>query len=418
MSPSRGVPWLSSVMPDMAWRGERCFIVGGGPSLIGFDWDLLKGAGRIIAVNRAIEVVPWADIMFSMDSRLYQWYHEKRDKMKPESLDAYDKFKGLRVWLDSHCYQFKPDIYMVRWLGKWGVSLSLERGIYSGGNSGYSAMMLAIALGCNPIVLLGYDMGHDNGKSHFHDGYPVRSCNPLTRTWIDGFNRAAPIIAEAGIQVINANHNSNLRCFPFGNVMRKRQGHDKFIVCSFYTLDYMESAMRLRKQLEGLGLEHHLQKVCRTSMDYKDWQRETFFKANFVRNMLNQYPGKDIVWVDADAEMLKFPELFGNLPGNLGARIYRGSKLLTGTVYFKNCDAIRTIVDDWIRENQKPQDKFRCQQEQMNLQAVVERANGQVKFVNLPKEYCYIFDEADQCDDPIIIHRQQSRKFRGKNGTN
>lgn len=416
--PSRGVPWLSDIMPDMAWKGERCFVVGGGPSLIEFDWELLRNAGRIIAVNRAIEKVPWADMMFSMDSRLYQWYHERSLEMRPEAVEAYRRFKGLKVWLDSHCYTFHPDIHMVRFLGKSGMSLSLQRGIYSGGNSGYSGMMLAVAMGCNPIILLGFDMGHDHGKSHFHDGYPLRSCNPLTRTWIQGFNDAAPRLKDAGIQVINANPYSNIRCFPFGNIMAKREGVDKFIVCSFYTLDYMEAAMRLRKQLTDFGIEHYLQKINRVSKDYSDWQRETFFKANFIRNMMDRFPGKDIVWIDADAEVLQYPEAFGDMPGNLAARIFQERKLLTGTVYFKNCPEIREVVDDWITLNQKPQDKFRCQQEQMNLQEVIERSPGKVKFANLPREYCYIFDERESCEDPVIVHRQHSRKFRGTNGTN
>ena len=421
MSPSRGVPWLSDIMPDQAWKGERCFVIGGGPSLVNFDWDILKGAGRVIAVNRAIEKVPWADIMFSMDSRLYQWYHEQRNKMSQESLDAYDNFKGLKVWLDSHCYHFQPDIHMVRWLGRSGVSLSLERGIYSGGNSGYSALMLAVALGCSPIILLGYDMGHEGGRTHWHNGYPAGSCNPLTRTWIQVFEDNAKKIKDAGIKVINANQNSNIRCFPFGRVVghpQRTSTSRQFIVCSFYTLDYMESAMRLREQLENLGLDYHLQKVGRTSLTYIDWQRETFFKASFVRNMMNQYPDKDIVWVDADAEIREYPEMFNDFPGNLGARIYRGQKLLSGTVYFKNTPEIRTLVDDWICENQRPQDKFRCQQEQMNLQEVIERSNGKVKFVNLPQEYCHIFDEKEKCERPIIVHNQHSRKFRGKNAPN
>ncbi len=411
--PSRGVPWLSDVIPDNAWAGERCFVVGGGPSLRDFDWELLRGAGRVIAINRAVEKVPWADMMYSMDSRLYQWYHERSREMRPEAVQAFREFKGLKVWLDSHCYQFHPDIHMVRYLGKSGVSRSLKRGIYSGGNSGYSAMMLAVAMGCNPIILLGFDMGHDGGKTHWHNGYPAKSCNPLTRTWIQGFDQAAPLLANAGIQVINANPQSNIRCFPFGNVMRNREGIENFIVCTFYTLDYMESAIRLRKQLSDLGIEYHFQRINRCSRDYADWQRETFYKANFIKQMLNKYPGKDIAWIDADAEVLQYPEIFGNFPGTLGARIFMGRKLLTGTVYFKNCREIHEVVDDWIRENQQPNAAFRCQQEQMNLQSVIERTPGKVQFVNLPREYCHIFDEREPCSDPVIVHRQHSRKFRG-----
>jgi len=131
--------------------------------------------------------------------------------------------------------------------------------------------------------------------------------------------------------------------------------------------------------------------------------------------MLNQYPDKDIVWMDADAEVLQYPNLLGNIPGDLAARIYRGQKLVSNVVYFRNCEAIKVLVDDWITLNQKPQDRFRCEQEQMNLQIIAERASNKIKFVNLPKEYSYIFDERDKCENPVIIQWQASRKFRSTN---
>jgi hypothetical protein len=161
-----------------------------------------------------------------------------------------------------------------------------------------------------------------------------------------------------------------------------------------------------------LGIEYHFQRINRQTQNYEQWQRETYFKANFIKNMMDKFPDKDIIWLDADAELLQYPEIFCDFPGTLGARIFHGRKLLTGTVYFRNCKAIREVVDDWIRENQEPREVFRCQQEQMNLQSVIERTPGKVQFVNLPREYCYIYDEREPCVDPVIVHRQHSRKFR------
>jgi hypothetical protein len=404
---------LSSILTDNVWAGERCFVVGGGPSLIGFNWELLRDTGRVIAVNRAIEDVPWADIMFSLDNRLYNWLHSQRDSLNPKTLQAYDHFAGMKVWLDSAAYPFGDDIYTVPFLGHVGVSFSLKEGLYSGGNSGSAALGLAVALGCSPIVLLGFDMGHaSNGATHYHDGYPQESCDPQSRTWIETLNKIAPKIKVAGIQVINANPQSNVRCFPFGEIMHRRQPDRPFVICSFYTLDYAESAMRLRASLDRFGLEYRLQKIEHKTRDYADWQKRTFFKADFVKNMLEQYPDKDIIWMDADSEVMQYPELFGNIPGNLAARIYQGRKLVSSTVYFKNCPEIKGIVDEWIELNAKPREKFECQREQMNLQEVIERADGKVKFVNLPKEYGHIFDDVDKCEKPVIVQWQASRKFR------
>jgi hypothetical protein len=67
---------LHEVLDDGAWEGEPCFIIGGGPSLKGFDFNRLRGQGRVIAINRALEYAPWADVVFFMDWKLYKRYHD------------------------------------------------------------------------------------------------------------------------------------------------------------------------------------------------------------------------------------------------------------------------------------------------------------------------------------------------------
>jgi hypothetical protein len=40
--PCRARP-VSEVLPSGCWKGERCVILGGGPSLRGFDFSVLDG---------------------------------------------------------------------------------------------------------------------------------------------------------------------------------------------------------------------------------------------------------------------------------------------------------------------------------------------------------------------------------------
>ena len=40
-----------NTLEDDTWKGRRCFIIGGGPSLRGFDFSSLKGE-LVIGVNR------------------------------------------------------------------------------------------------------------------------------------------------------------------------------------------------------------------------------------------------------------------------------------------------------------------------------------------------------------------------------
>jgi len=59
--------FLIEVLPDNSWKGEDCYIIGGGPSLARFNWSLLKGK-KTIGINRVYEKFD-PSIIFSMDTR-------------------------------------------------------------------------------------------------------------------------------------------------------------------------------------------------------------------------------------------------------------------------------------------------------------------------------------------------------------
>ena len=201
----RGSAPLYATLPDGSWRGEAAFIIGGGPSLTGFDFTRLKGR-RVIAVNRAFEVARFADILFSMDSLYYRWA-----LMRPSH--SFSKFKGLKVWLDTYGFPYQG-IHLVKSQGEKGLSWSLRDGLYHGRNSGYAALNLAACLGANPIYLMGFDMAVRDGKTHFHSGYsmafPVRKL-PI---YAERFNQAAPMLKARNINVVNLSPSSALECFP------------------------------------------------------------------------------------------------------------------------------------------------------------------------------------------------------------
>jgi len=220
---------LADVIADGAWNGERCFIIGGGASLRGFDFERLRGQGRVIAVNRAFEFAPFADAMVSMDNRFYNWI--MRDQM-PGIRERYANFRGLKIWLDLLNYQYGPEVHYVKGLARFGVSRSLRPGIYHSNNSGFCGLQIALALGANPIYLLGFDMMTGNA-SHFHVGYPIQSPPSVSARFRTGFESIAGKLEEIGIDVINLNPSSGLRCFKFATldaVLKKGPTDDQFII--------------------------------------------------------------------------------------------------------------------------------------------------------------------------------------------
>ena len=200
------------------WAGDRCFIVGGGPSLIGFDFSQLD-CERTIAVNRAFEYFD-PSIAFFMDNDTF--YKKVMDgKFGGHTKERFIAHK-MKVTLNIACSQYEHGVYSVPISERPQMTTDLKDGLFEGGNSGFAALNLAVCLGASPIYLLGFDMKtNGSGKqSWFHAGYENPGKDSVYRGWIECFNDAAPTIKELGIDVINLNPDSGVRCFEFNKFER------------------------------------------------------------------------------------------------------------------------------------------------------------------------------------------------------
>ena len=164
-----------------------------------------------------------------MDTRFHNWV-KSGHLDRYTSTKIYDKWKALKCTKVFLCplseYDFGDGSYVVNRVLDVMVSRDLEYGIYGDGNSGFGAMMLAIALGANPIYLLGFDMKAEQ-TTHFHSGYPNQQIENL-RLKLDSyrkeFEKVAQTIDNMGIKVVNLNPDSGITSFEFDtieNVMKK-----------------------------------------------------------------------------------------------------------------------------------------------------------------------------------------------------
>lgn len=203
---------LTERLRDGAWAGRRAFLIGGGPSLIGFDFERLRGE-HVIAVNKSFLSTPWAEIMFAMDNNLYRWI--MTGALGLDIKEAFERFAGLRVWLDLGNYAFGPGVHYVRGLKAPFWPTTIEHGLFSGTNSGYGALMLAACLRASPIYLLGYDLSHAGKITHHHGGYPGRQTQNQLDRFSKHFAELAPHLVASGVDVVNLNPQSRLRSFRF-----------------------------------------------------------------------------------------------------------------------------------------------------------------------------------------------------------
>jgi hypothetical protein len=207
------------VCPDGSWRGKPAILIGGGPSLCGFNWERLRG-WRTIGVNRVYEKFD-PTIIFSMDLRYLHWI--ERGLYGDVATRLFNESKAYKVWLLTYMAAIRDDIFVLRvkvnyQYGHNAFTLTQKEGLGHGNNSGYAALNLACCLGANPIYLLGYDMKHSAGRSHWHEGHPSKQAEETVVNFREHFNHASRDIKRAGFDVVNLNPDSALKCFRFGSM--------------------------------------------------------------------------------------------------------------------------------------------------------------------------------------------------------
>ena len=187
---------------EKIWDKETVYIIGGGPSLQGFNFNHLLGS-NVIAINKAIFYYQMAQVLYWTDCRFYTWY--KND---------IDNFKCSKYTIKPQS-NYASDVKLL----KRGVAHGLEESndtLAHGNNSGYAAINLAYHLGAKRIILLGYDMGRDGEKSHFHDGYPSRPTRDgvYSEQFLPMFQSLNESLKKKGVNVMNASPYSRLQVFP------------------------------------------------------------------------------------------------------------------------------------------------------------------------------------------------------------
>jgi hypothetical protein len=196
---------------ERLWPGARCIVAATGPSLTPDVVEECRrahaaGGFRVIAVNDAYRLMPWADALYACDSAWWK-HHLGTDfsgvKWSTHHKDGNDKLDVARE-------------YGVRIVnGKSAKGFSSDPGmIHYGMNSGFQAVNLAILLGAVTIVLVGFNLQHVDGKKHFFGDHPRRLQRAVKyERFALPFEYASKHM-PTGVTILNATPRSALKCFP------------------------------------------------------------------------------------------------------------------------------------------------------------------------------------------------------------
>jgi hypothetical protein len=218
---------FSEVLP--LWSGLTAVILGGGPSLTQDQVALVRrareaGTVRVIAVNDAYLLAPWADVQYAADAHWHRWHTEGIAKpvlgLTAQDVRArWAGFAGQKCSIQNSGEPIADDaVHMLRNrdFPRHGVGLSLDpRALVTGRNSGFQALNLAVLTGAKRVILLGFDgKPNEQGKEHFHGGHPKPTPAAAYPLYRQAMSSAENAIEEAGVTVLNCSPGSEINSFP------------------------------------------------------------------------------------------------------------------------------------------------------------------------------------------------------------
>ena len=186
-------------------------------------------------------------------------------------------------------------------------------------------------------------------------------------------------------------------------------------VISFYTAEYESAADRLRASLEEYSIQHELHRLDGPDLCGETWLHRVQWKPIFVRHRYGQCD-ENIVWLDADAEVIEYPIIFDQLDVDFACvrrtaprrAVSPRSRFSTGTMYFGRTPQAAWLLDCWAAACAEERAAGRQRTEQDILQQCWPQWGKTLSTCWLPMTYSRIYDRPRE-GRPIIKQWQASR---------
>lgn len=193
-------------------RGDKVFILGGGPTLLECLDGTIINDYPVIGVNLAYTLGDWVDVCWFGDAKFYWW-----------NRGGLQTFPGMKITYNrglkhgNRSVRGQPGVRVVG-RGK-GRGLDMRPGMVSwNASSGGSAISLAAQMGAKTIILVGYDMRVVDGKKNWKPHEKEDTKLDPYANFMRPFDKIAKDARRLGIRIFNATPGSALTHFPITTV--------------------------------------------------------------------------------------------------------------------------------------------------------------------------------------------------------
>lgn len=190
----------------------------------------------------------------------------------------------------------------------------------------------------------------------------------------------------------------------------KTSSPDSFIVVCFYTDSYRDHALSLKESLDEFNLNYYFKQVD----DAGYWEANTRIKPHFILECLQQFPDKNVLYLDADALVKKPLDYFNYITADVAFYKTKGMlgmshDYLASTMFFSNTDNTIALVQQWIAEQV---DGKRTQVDQDSLDIAMDKFSNTLTVEPLNPGYIKIFDK--DYDGEVYIEQYQASRGQTK----
>lgn len=203
------------------FKGEKCFIIGNGPSLTPVDLDKLKGE-YCFAANKIFKIydkTDWRPTFYScVDKEVFLLIKDDILKLNCKYIFLEYTYRipkkiKSKIYPVMHYTKFKLDKY--KNIERPYVSEYPHKMLSCGYTVTFTAIQLAIFMGFKEIYLIGVDHNYSNkaGSNHFNkDEYELPIPNNLDQPTL-AYEAAKQYADAHGIKIYNATRGGKLEVF-------------------------------------------------------------------------------------------------------------------------------------------------------------------------------------------------------------
>lgn len=197
--------------------------------------------------------------------------------------------------------------------------------------------------------------------------------------------------------------------------IKQSTDHKMPVIVSYYTDEYYrKEAYDLARSCQQFNMDYWIEQIA----DRGSWLANTNYKPTFLLSIAAKFPGRAILWVDADARVRARPIFVYGLDATISFHTWHG-RPASGTVYLSDCKKERSVIlSSWEAECLHSPHST----DQVCMGFALKKTG--VAFTSLPVEYCWIFDFDPTTQqrlyspvpegNPVIEHMQSSRFTRNR----